>query len=133
MGMIAVLHTWGQNLSLHPHLHCIVPGGGITNAGYWKNTKSKGRFLFDVKYISKVFRAKFKDELKKQLPQIPQFIFDKMFKVKWVVHSKRTTLKPETIIEYLARYTYKVAISNYRLLDIDKKKQKGYFLIKRIP
>ncbi|WP_271394171.1 IS91 family transposase, partial [Aequorivita sinensis] len=62
MGMIAILHTWGQNLSLHPHLHCIVPGGGITKSGKWNPTKSKGkpgcrtaRYLFPVKAMSKVF------------------------------------------------------------------------------
>ena len=59
MGMIAVLHTWGQNLSLHPHLHCIVPGGGVDENGVWKNIKNDGKFFFSVKALSKVFRAKF--------------------------------------------------------------------------
>ena len=59
LGMIAVLHTWGQQLSLHPHLHCIVPGGGIAKDGLWKNSQSDGKFLFLVKALSKVFRAKY--------------------------------------------------------------------------
>ena len=64
MGMIAVLHTWGQNLSLHPHVHCIVPGGGVDENGAWKNIKNDGKFLFSVKALSKVFRAKFCEKLK---------------------------------------------------------------------
>ena len=59
VGMIAVLHTWGQQLSLHPHLHCIVPGGGVDKNGQFKNSHFKGNFLFPVKALSKVFRAKF--------------------------------------------------------------------------
>jgi hypothetical protein len=51
-GMIAVLHTWGQNLSLHPHVHCIVPGGGMTKAGHWKMCRGKGKYLFPAKVMS---------------------------------------------------------------------------------
>jgi hypothetical protein len=57
MGMISILHTWGQNMSLHPHLHCIVLGGGITKYGKWKKAKNKGNFLFPVTAMSIVFRA----------------------------------------------------------------------------
>ena len=56
--MIAILHTWGQQLSLHPHLHCIVPGGGLSKSGKWKTAKSTGKYLFPVKAMSKVFRSK---------------------------------------------------------------------------
>ena len=56
-GMISVLHTWGQNLSLHPHIHCIVPGGGMDKDGHWKYAKSKGKYLFPIKAMAKVFRA----------------------------------------------------------------------------
>ena len=59
IGMISILHTWGQNLSLHLHLHCIVPGGGIDKNGKWKNIRTDGKFLFPVKALSKVFRAKY--------------------------------------------------------------------------
>ncbi len=63
-GMIAILHTWGQTLSLHPHLHCIVPGGGLTERGKWKMAKSDGKYLFPVKSLSKAFRGKFMHSLK---------------------------------------------------------------------
>jgi len=59
MGMIAVLHTWGQNLSLHPHLHCIVPGGGINKETGWQNIRKDGKFLFPVKALSKVLGQNF--------------------------------------------------------------------------
>ncbi|MDZ4809109.1 MAG: transposase, partial [Bacteroidota bacterium] len=58
-GMISVLLTWGQNLCLHPHVHMIVPGGGITAAGYWKNAKFKGNYLFPIKAMSTVFKNKY--------------------------------------------------------------------------
>ena len=80
MGMIGVLHTWGQNLSLHPHLHCIVPGGGITKTGRWKTTKSKGKYLFNVTAMSIVYRAKFVSELRKTIPGLPQSFYDSLFK-----------------------------------------------------
>ena len=64
MGMIAVLHTWGQNLSLHPHLHCIVPGGGIDKDGQWKPYLRSNKYLFSVKALSKVFRAKYVQQLR---------------------------------------------------------------------
>jgi len=64
-GMTAVLHTWGQNLSLHPHLHCIVPGGGLTKSGKWITTRSKGKYLYPKKALQQVFKGKFMDALKK--------------------------------------------------------------------
>jgi len=130
MGMIAVLHSWGQNLSLHPHLHCIVPGGGVSKAGYWKSTKSRGKFLFNVKSMSVVFRAKFVKELRKALPDLPQSLYDALFKKKWVVFAKRPFLKPKHVIEYLGRYTHKIAISNYRICQIDKEKRMVTFSLK---
>ncbi|MGH7239614.1 MAG: IS91 family transposase, partial [Candidatus Saccharimonadales bacterium] len=67
-GMISILHTWGQTLSLHPHLHCIVPGGGLSASGKWKVAKSKGKYLFSVKAMGKLFRGRFMSRLKQQLP-----------------------------------------------------------------
>ena len=58
-GMISILHTWGQNLSLHPHIHCIIPGGFVDQNGVWKMSKSDGKFLFPVKAMSRVYRAKY--------------------------------------------------------------------------
>jgi len=130
MGMVAVLHTWGQNLELHPHLHCIVPGGGVSVSGKWKNSKTKGKYLFNIKSISKVFRAKFVKLLRKELPEIKQNLYDKLFEKEWVVFAKRPFLKPETVVEYLARYTHKIAISNYRIKNINKENNKVTFILK---
>ena len=121
-GMIAVLHTWGQNLSLHPHIHCIVLGGGIDYKGNWKQVKisKAGKvFLFRVENLSLVFRGKFISALQKQLPQEKTFIRE-LYKKSWVVYAKEPFAGPEQIIEYLGRYTHKVAISNHRILAIDE-------------
>jgi hypothetical protein len=130
MGMIAVLHTWGQNLSLHPHLHCIVPKGGVTKAGYWRKGENKDDFLFCVKALSKKFRGAFVARLRKQLPDLPQSLYDALFTKKWVVNAEPPFGKPETMIEYLGRYTHKIAISNYRILAIDKQSKKVTFSLK---
>ena len=130
LGMIGVLHTWGQNLSLHPHLHCIVPSGGVTKSGKWKRTTSKGKFLFDVKAMSKVFRAKFVVELRKELPDLPQSLYDALFKKKWVVFAKSAFKTNKSVIEYLGRYTHKIAISNYRIQNINKEDRTVTFSLK---
>lgn len=130
MGMIGVLHTWGQNLSLHPHLHCIVPAGGLSKAGYWKNTKSKGKFLFNVKSMSKVYRAKFVLLLRKKLPGLSQDLYEELFKKQWVVYAKKPFKSNKTVIEYLGRYTHKIAISNYRLQHIDYQNRTVRFSMK---
>ena len=130
LGMIGVLHSWGQNLSLHPHLHCIVPGGGVTKAGHWKDAKNKGKYLFNVKAMSKVFRAKFVSEVKKQIPKQPKFFYDKLFSKNWVVYAKRPFGNPKNIVEYLGRYSHKIAISNFRILAINKEKRTITFSLK---
>src|SRR5690554_1823985 len=130
MGMIAVLHTWGQNLSLHPHLHCIVPGGGLSKAGKWKKAKNNNKYLFNVKSMSKVFRAKYVTELRNSELSIPQEIYDAVFKKKWAVYAKRPFATPKTVVEYLGRYTHKIAISNHRILKIDYKNKTVTFTAK---
>jgi len=130
MGMIAILHTWGQNLSVHPHLHCIVPKGGVTKAGFWKKGKSKDDFLFCVKAMSNKFRGAFAANLRKVLPELPQSLYDKLFTKKWVIYAKKPFGKPHHVIEYLGRYTHKIAISNYRILKIDKEKKTVTFSLK---
>lgn len=118
-GMIAILHTWGQTLSLHPHLHCIVPGGGLTKQGNWKTAKTNGKYLFPVKAMSKVFRGRFIAALKQQLPQhIPAGIIKELYKNDWVVFAKQPFNGPQSVIEYLGRYTHKIAISNHRIKNI---------------
>lgn len=130
MGMIAVLHTWGQNLSLHPHLHCIVPGGGVTKDKKWKAAKNKGKYLFNVKAMSNVFRAKYVALLRKSKLDIPQKVYDQLFSKNWVVYAKKPFFKPEFVVEYLGRYTHKIAISNHRIKNIDYEKKNVTFSIK---
>lgn len=121
-GMISILHTWGQTLTLHPHLHCIVAGGGLTKAGKWKMAKSKGKYLFNVKAMSTVFRGKFIAALKKLLPQqMDQHLVNALYKHNWVVYAKRPFTGPQSVVEYLGRYTHKIAISNHRIKHIDDK------------
>jgi hypothetical protein len=121
-GMVAILHTWGQNLSLHPHIHCVVPGGGINFRGQWKQVRTSENdkvFLFRVENLSKVFREKFISSLQKKLTQTKKFI-NGLYKDDWVVYSKEPFAGPEQVIEYLGRYTHKVAIGNHRLLKVDE-------------
>lgn len=120
-GMFSILHTWGQNLSLHPHLHCVVPGGGIDYKNQWRQVKrsENGKlFLFRVQDLSKVFREKFIEGLQKQLPQEKQFK-KSLYKHNWGVYAKEPFAGPQQVVEYLGRYTHKVAISNHRILKID--------------
>ncbi len=122
-GMIAILHTWGQTISLHPHLHCIVPGGGLTPQYKWKTAKSQGKYLFPVKAMSKVFRARFIAALKEVLPaEETQGLVNELYKKEWVVYAKRPFNGPMSVIEYLGRYTHKIAISNHRLKNISEGK-----------
>jgi len=121
-GMLAVLHTWGQNLSFHPHVHCVIPGGGINYKGQWKevNISVNGKvFLFKVENVSAVFRGKFLAGMEKYLPKDKQFIRD-LYKTPWVVYAEEPFAGPEQVIEYLGRYTHRVAINNHRLLAINE-------------
>ncbi len=117
-GMISILHTWGQQLWLHPHVHCIVPGGGITQSDKWKMAKYKDKYLFPKRAMSMVFRARFMAELRKKM-DIPQHIGKQAFKKKWIVYAKRPFASPKMVVEYLGRYTHKIAISNHRLLQVN--------------
>jgi hypothetical protein len=123
MGMIAVLHTWGQNLSLHPHLQCIVPAGGMTKSEKWKQTGSKGkpgcrkvRYLFPIKEMKKVLRARFVAALRKET-MLDKDISEKLFAKHWVIYCEQPFYGPKQVIEYLGRYTHKIAISNSRIVS----------------
>jgi Putative transposase/Transposase zinc-binding domain len=128
-GIISVLHTWGQQLSFHPHIHCIVSGGGITANNSWKNTINGNRsFLFPVKAISIVYRAKFLKALQQMitkaeviLPVDTDFkqLFNLLYGKDWNVYAKAPFGGPQAVIEYLGRYTHKVAISNHRIQSIN--------------
>jgi hypothetical protein len=128
-GMISILHTWGQQLTLHPHLHCIIPAGGLTKTGNWKHCKTNGTYLFPVKALSVVFRAKYIQHLRKHITEhnannqkqiyLPQQITNACFKKQWVVYAKRPFSGVNSVVEYLGRYTHKVAISNHRIVEIN--------------
>ena len=118
-GMISILHTWGQNLNLHPHLHCIVPAGGVNKKGEWKKAKKGDDFLFPVLEMSKVFRAQFVAELRKNEVK-DKALYNALFSKEWVIYAKKPFKTPSSVVEYLGRYTHKIAISNHRLLFADK-------------
>jgi hypothetical protein len=125
-GMISVLHTWGQNLSLHPHVHLIIPGGGIAAPGYWKKAKAGGRYLFPVKAMSTVFKNKYMEGflqvLKDESKAIDQSLREILYNKSWIVYAKTPFGGPQQVIEYLGRYTHKVAISNHRIVSIENDK-----------
>ena len=123
-GAICVLHTWGQNLSLHPHIHCIVPAIGETLVGNLKHIGYKGKYLFPVKQLSPTFRGKLMqiiklDLCKKQLLTKYQSIINSAYRKPWNVHAEPSFGKPEHVIRYLGQYTHRVAITNQRLINID--------------
>jgi hypothetical protein len=128
-GIISVLHTWGQQLSFHPHVHCIVSGGGITGDNRWENAaKNDWCFLFPVKAMSKVYRGKFLEGLKALIKNgtvklVPgthvSTLFNILYQKEWVVYAKAPFGGPQPVIEYLGRYTHKVAISNHRITGIN--------------
>src|SRR5690606_27729777 len=95
---------WGQQLSLHPHLHCIVPGGRLTKSGKWKTARSKGKFLFPVKAMSRVFRAKYVKALKSRIRPEKELV-NTLFQNEWEVYAKRPFGHPKAVLEYLGRYT----------------------------
>ena len=123
IGAISILHTWGQNLSLHPHVHMIVPGGGFTKENEWKNSASNGDFLFPIKAMAKVYRGKFMSKFltfltDKKLP-IDLSLRRKLYDKKWVIYAKQPFKNAEGVVEYLGRYSHKIAISNHRIKGID--------------
>ena len=123
-GAVCVLHTWGQNLSLHPHIHCIVPAIGESLTGNMKHIGENGKFLFPVMQLSPAFRGKLmtiiKRELKKkQLLKQYQPIIDIAWQKTWNVNTEPSFAKPEHVVKYLGQYTHRVAITNQRLLEIN--------------
>src|SRR5450432_3645479 len=128
-GIISVLHTWGQQLSFHPHIHCIVSGGGITTDNTWKDaTKNDWNFLFPVDAMAIVYRAKFLQSLQQMIAKgevtLPgekgnKQLFNLLYQKDWIVYAKAPFGGPHSVIEYLARYTHKVAISNHRISSIN--------------
>lgn len=129
LGFTSVLHTWGQNLMFHPHIHCIVPAGGLTELGGW--THSRKKFFIPVKVLSRMFRGKFLHYLKREklgffgkqayLIDQPHFLnlLDACYRKEWVVYCKPPFKTAACVVEYLGRYTHRVAISNNRILKLE--------------
>ena len=124
-----MLHTWGQQLSFHPHVHCIVSGGGISADNTWKEaTKNDWRFLFPVKAMAIVYRAKFLQTLQQMIARGQVILPDEddgkklinlLYRKDWIVYARAPFGGPHAVIEYLGRYTHKVAISNHRIRSIN--------------
>lgn len=122
-GAIAVLHSWGQNLSLHPHIHCIVPAAGYSLKGEWKHIGKYENYLYPVHQLSETFKGKFLDSLKRRLKKLEvgdgfHSQIEKAYQSKWVVYSEASMASAKNVIHYLGQYTHRVAISNPRILEI---------------
>jgi hypothetical protein len=114
VGMVGVLHTWTRALIYHPHVHYIVTGGGLSEEGEWK--RSRDDFLVPVRALSVIFRAKFRDLLKKT--ELYDQVDGRVWKKEWVVHSESVG-SGEAAFKYLAPYVFRVAISNSRILKLE--------------
>jgi hypothetical protein len=137
IGFLAVLHTWGQNLMHHPHLHCLVPGGSIAPDGKSWIACRPGFFL-PVRVLSRLFRGLFLYRLEKafaagQLKFFSTYVdlrepaafrryLAPLRRAEWVVYARRPFAGPEQVLDYVGRYTHRVAISNNRLLSVDEGK-----------
>jgi predicted RNA-binding Zn-ribbon protein involved in translation (DUF1610 family) len=134
IGILSVLHTWGQNLLLHPHIHCVIPAGGLSpDQRQWVG--SRYRFFLPVKALRRVFRGKFIDGLKRLyrrkkfgragpaalFSEPKQFakLLGRLRRQDWVVYAKPAFGGPQQVLRYLGRYTHRIAISNHRLLAFD--------------
>lgn len=131
IGFTAVLHTWGSALTHHPHLHCVVPGGGLTPEGKWKPCKQG--FFLPVKVLSRLFRRVFLEKIVALHSQLEFYgeiahlselnafrsYLAPVYKVDWVVYAKKPFTGPQAVLEYLSRYTHRVAISNRRIIHYD--------------
>src|SRR6201981_4078408 len=134
IGFFVVLHTWGQNLMFHPHLHCVVPGGGLSPDGSRWIPSRKGFFL-PVRVLSRLFRRLFLELLEKafydgqlkffsslqELQDRKAFLcyLAPLRKNEWVVYAKKPFAGPQQVLDYVGRYTHRVAISNNRILNLE--------------
>lgn len=131
----AVLHTWGQQLSFHPHLHCIVCGGGVDKYLNWHELKKKSYqgYLFPYHVMEPLFKKHFLYHVHKMISQgvlslVPEQVSawpqlkDAIYRKKWVVYAKSPMSGAAQVIEYLARYAHKVAISNHRILEVTQER-----------
>ncbi|NCC58871.1 MAG: IS91 family transposase, partial [Synergistales bacterium] len=114
IGILSVVHTWTRAMIYHPHVHCLVPGGGLDGSRWIPARKG---FLVPVTALSKIFRARFMELAGEALPEV---VFpDSVWEKDWVVYSKASVQGTEKVLNYLARYMHRVAITNSRILSID--------------
>ena len=124
-GAVCVLHTWGQNLSLHPHIHCIVPAVGYLLKGDWKHIGTYDDYLYPVHQLSATFKGKFLDSLERSLRKMGMksgfdSLLQRAWNKPWVVFCEASLAKSEHVIRYLGQYTHRVAISNDRILRMSE-------------
>jgi hypothetical protein len=130
IGFLAVLHTWGQTLTLHPHLHCVVPAGGLTLSSHRWLAARRQKFFLPVRVLSRYFRRRFLEKLREALqddsafasrcqPIDPFGLLDTAASTEWVVYAKPPFGGPEQVLAYLARYTHRIAISDRRIVGFD--------------
>jgi hypothetical protein len=122
-GAIAILHSWGQNLSLHPHIHCIVPAAGYTINGQWKHIGKYKNFLYPVHQLSSTFKGKFLNSIRRKLKKMDKLGgFNKQLQsaenTRWVVYCEASMAKAEHVMRYLGQYTHRIAISNHRIVRV---------------
>jgi hypothetical protein len=132
LGCVALLHTWGQNLHVHPHLHCVVPGGGLSpDTKRW--VRCRNGFFLPIRVLSRLFRGKFLAQLQRAFerhelefhgrfrdlehPKVWESWLEPLRNKTWVVYAKPPFGGPQQVLKYLARYTHRVAISNQRLIS----------------
>jgi len=133
IGMTAVLHTWGQSLVHHPHVHCIVPGGGLSSEGRW--IACRPSFFLPVRVLSRLYRRLFLERLRAAFdagrlgffgelaglakPAVFAAHLQPLRRIEWIVYAKRPFGGPQQVLDYLGRYTHRVAITNSRLIGLD--------------
>lgn len=129
LGFTSILHTWGQNLCYHPHIHCIVPGGGLDELGGWKDSRKK--FFIPVRVLSRLFRGKFLHRLGQadlqfhgklrylENPADWNRLLDACYRKEWVIYCKPPFKNAACVVEYLGRYTHRIAIGGNRILRVE--------------
>ena len=135
-GLITILHTWGQNMMEHPHLHCIMPAGGLSfDKTHWVHTQKSKDFFVYYKVISEIFRGKFLDMLKKQYDlgklsfkgktnqlkakKVFLTLISELYQKSWVVNIQKPFASPNRVLEYLSRYVFRIAISDRRIEKVE--------------
>lgn len=134
-GFFSILHTWGENLHYHPHIHTVILAGGLTPDNRWRKSREKyfipvevladkfrGKFLFYLKKYYQSGQLNFYGDLKEYLiPSVFQKCIDQCYAKRWYIYAKEPFAGPQSVVKYLGRYTHRIAISNQRILAMDDK------------